>query len=372
MRIIGRGFVRGHHRGVMRIVPNRNALRWASLLVLSLVFVAVLELVRLPAALLLGPMIAAIVVAMAGAPVRLPPQPMVAAQAILGCMIAQVIPPSIAGELAKDWPLFLGGIVSVIAASSALGYLLTRWRVLPGTAAVWGSSAGAASAMTLMADAYGADVRLVAFMQYLRVVFVAAVASLVAKVFGAEGGAMPDIVWFPPVAWVPFAETIALAGIGAIAGQRLRIPAGALLLPMALGVALQGTGWLRIELPPWLLAISYAFIGWSIGLRFNRPIFAHVARALPHVIGSTLALIGLCGLFAVGLVVVAGVDPLTAYLATSPGGADSVAIIAASSDVDLPFVMAMQTARLVLVMLTGPQIARFIANRAAVPEQKLP
>ena len=32
-------------------------------------------------------------------------------------------------------------------------------------------------------------------------------------------------------------------------------------------------------------------------------------------------------------------------LSTSPGGADSGAIIAASSDVDMPFVMAMQTGR---------------------------
>lgn len=355
-------------------MPDRPALRWASLLILSVVSVAVLELARLPAALLLGPMAAAIVLALCGGTVRLPPQLFVGAQAILGCMIARVIPPSILGELAQDWPLFLAGIGSVIVASSALGYLLTRWRVLPGTAAVWGSSAGAASAMTLMADAYGADVRLVAFMQYLRVVFVATAASLVARIFGpgtatGASAAAPDVVWFPAVAWGAFAETLALAALGVLLAPRLRVPAGALLLPMAAGVALQGGGWLSIELPPWLLAVSYAFIGWSIGLRFNRPIFTHVARALPHVIGSTLALIGLCGLFALGLVVLAGVDPLTAYLATSPGGADSVAIIAASSKVDLPFVMAMQTARLVLVMLTGPQIARFIANRAAVTDE---
>ena len=41
--------------------------------------------------------------------------------------------------------------------------------MLPGTTAVWGSSPGAATAMVLMAEAFGADARLVAFMQYLRV-----------------------------------------------------------------------------------------------------------------------------------------------------------------------------------------------------------
>jgi hypothetical protein len=53
---------------------------------------------------------------------------------------------------------------------------------------------------------------------------------------------------------------------------------------------------------------------------------------------------------------------LTAYLATSPGGADAVAIIAASSRVDLPFVMAMQIVRLLVALLVGPTLARTIAR----------
>jgi uncharacterized membrane protein AbrB (regulator of aidB expression) len=62
--------------------------------------------------------------------------------------------------------------------------------------------------------------------------------------------------------------------------------------------------------------------------------------------------------------VTAGLDPLTAYLATSPGGADSVAIIAASSNVDVPFVMTMQMARFVVLLILGPTMARFISKHA--------
>jgi membrane AbrB-like protein len=71
-----------------------------------------------------------------------------------------------------------------------------------------------------------------------------------------------------------------------------------------------------------------------------------------------------CGGIGAALVAVAGVDPLTAYLATSPGGADSVAIIAASSNVDVRFVMAMQMARFVAVLAIGPVAARFLTRRA--------
>ena len=141
------------------------------------------------------------------------------------------------------------------------------------------------------------------------------------------------------------------------------ISSRALLLPLAAAALLQGVGAVRIELPPLLLAVAYAVIGWSIGLRFTRSALIHAAQALPRVAASILALIGACGLFAAALTYAAGVDPLTAYLATSPGGADSVAIIAASSHVDLSFVMAMQVARFLVVLFAGPTIARFIAGR---------
>jgi membrane AbrB-like protein len=73
---------------------------------------------------------------------------------------------------------------------------------------------------------------------------------------------------------------------------------------------------------------------------------------------------GVCAVLAFVLVQVAGIDPLTAYLATSPGGMDSVAIIAASSsNVDMSFVMALQGVRLVIVLLAGPPLARFVAQR---------
>jgi uncharacterized protein len=59
-----------------------------------------------------------------------------------------------------------------------------------------------------------------------------------------------------------------------------------------------------------------------------------------------------------------GIDALTAYLATSPGGMDSVAIIAASSNVDLSFVMALQTIRFLIIIVAGPPVARFLARHA--------
>ena len=88
--------------------------------------------------------------------------------------------------------------------------------------------------------------------------------------------------------------------------------------------------------------------------------------SLPLILGATLVLIALCGAVAVLMVWGAGVDPLTAYLATSPGGSDSIAIIAASTNVDVSFVMAMQTVRMIAVLFVAPVLTKFIAERMRV------
>jgi uncharacterized protein len=217
----------------------------------------------------------------------------------------------------------------------------------------------------LMADAFGGDMRLVAVMQYLRVASVGLVASVVARAWSASGGAAAPIDWFPPFAAGPLLATLTLGVGGAIVGIKCRIPAGPLLVPLFVGAPLSAAHLLTITLPPWLLAICYALVGWSIGLRFTREVVLYASKQLPTILVSIFTLIAMCGALAFALHEAVGTDPLTAYLATSPGGADAVAIIAASSPVDLPFVMAMQVGRLLIVILIGPSLARMIARWTA-------
>ncbi len=337
--------------------------QWIALLLASAAIGGVLEWVRIPAALLLGPMLAAIAVAAAGGTARVPGWAFLLAQGFIGCMIAKLAPLSIAAEMLNRWPIFVFGVLAVIAVSTFLGWWMTRMHILPGTAVLWGSSPGAATAMIVMAEAHGADARLVAFMQYLRVAVVAGGASVVARLWNINvAHAGPRIEWFPHLPWLPLIETLALAVIGPFLAARFNIRSGAILIPLVAGLLLSHLGWLDIALPPWLLLLSYALIGWSIGLRFTQSLLVHVARAFPRVLACMVALILLCGALAALLVVIAGVDPLTAYLAMSPGGADSVAIIAASSRVDVPFVLAMQTTRLVAVIFLAPILTRYIAE----------
>ncbi|MDI1245267.1 MAG: AbrB family transcriptional regulator [Rhodoferax sp.] len=344
------------------------ALWWGVLLLISAALAWALTAFHLPAGVLLGCMLAGIL--MSSRDIRLGvPGPLFAlAQGVLGCLMAQSLQPATLARVAADWPIFLGATVSIIAASAGLGWFLMRRQVFPGTTAVWGLAPGAASAMVLMAEAYGADVRLVAFMQYLRVAVVTAVAALVAH-FWSNQAAPPiahDVPWFSVIHAGNLGWTLVLAFAVSSMARWLKIPGGAMVVPLILGAALQAMGLLVIELPPALLAVSYAVIGWSIGLRFTPGILWHALRALPAVLGSILALMGVGVVIAVGLNQWAGYDPLTAYLASSPGGADSVAVIAATSAVDAGFVMAMQLARFLMVLVWGPRVSQFIATQSRI------
>ena len=186
------------------IPDNRSALltgvpriaQWAILLALSLVFALLLELAGLPAALLLGPMIAAILVETNGGVIRVHPLPRLGAQAVIGCLLAGAVTPAIVGTFLKEWPLLVGIVLMVVLASSLIGWIIARSQIVPGTTGVWGMSPGAATASILMAGAYGADVRLVAFMQYLRVVLVVATASVIARLWAHAPTAAHQIIGF--------------------------------------------------------------------------------------------------------------------------------------------------------------------------------
>jgi uncharacterized protein len=341
-------------------------LQWTTLLIATLVSVWLFRLIGLPAALFLGAIAAAILVAWFEGRIKMPPWLFIIGQGFVGCLVARSIGPNILATMLRQWPMFLICIGLVILFSAAIGAVLARWKVLPGTTAVWGSSPGAATVMVLMAESFGGDMRLVAVMQYLRVVCVGLLASIVARAWAPPEAVAPlALDWFPPLAAGPLVETVALAVAGAVIGVKSKIPAGAMLVPLFVGAALSTSHVITITLPPWLLAGSYALVGWSIGLRFTRDIIRYAARQLPVIAASIFTLIALCGGLAYVLHATVGTDPLTAYLATSPGGADSVAIIAASSKVDIPFIMAMQIGRLLLVILIGPSLARMIARWTA-------
>ena len=338
---------------------------WCALVAASAALGYILHAAGFPAAFLIGPLLVGMVFAVRGARLYVARPYLLGAQAIIGCLIAQALDPNILGTIAEDWAAILLVVLTTVVASTFAGWMIARTHLLPGTTAAWGCSPGAATGMVVMAEEFGADPRLVAFMQFLRVTLVMITATLVSRLlFGVTvTEAAPDAATQSFSDQLPgLSATLAVAAVGAVIAKLSPVPSGGVFIPLILAAVLQGTGVMTITLPPWLLIVAFAVIGWWVGLRYERETVLYALRALPVMLAGIFALILLCALSAVMLVWLVDTDPLTAFLATVPGGLDAIAIIAVDSNADISFVLALQTVRLFVVILTGPILAKLICR----------
>lgn len=351
---------------------------WSALLFLTLVVTTGLHAVHVPAASVLGPMAAAIVVTLMRPGLRMAKTVTTFAQAVLGCLIASALSPKLLSPLMSSWPTLLGVNLLSTLSIMALG-LAISWRGwMPGTAAIWGMSPGAASAMVMMSESHGADPKLVAVMQYLRLLVAALSVISVGAVFGrpAPGAAMvvpgaAGVAWWArpdPASLVAMAALLA-AGVGAAFASRRHVLA--LMVPVFGGMAWQAGPWAPPSVPPLVSAVAFAAIGWHVGLGFTRASLVACARLLPRILGCILAILAATASLAMLLSMLMHVDFLTAYLALNPGGMDAVLLTAASLHVDLPLILAMQVARLVIVIFLAPPLGRFATrlHRAVAKRQ---
>ncbi|MDR1083500.1 MAG: AbrB family transcriptional regulator [Deltaproteobacteria bacterium] len=347
--------------------------RWILLSLFSVLLTMGLDYVHFPAARFLGPLWAAVFLSLANFRLSLHPRLYPCAQGLIGILVASSLTPRTWSVLGQSWPFLVGGTVWSILASAVIGIGLYRFKVLPASAAVWGLSPGAAGVMTVMSGDYGADMRLVAFAQYLRVLMVSMAAVGVARLAASStGGGAAAADFFPPVLWPDILAALLALFFGLGLTKLADLPGGLILLPMAMGILAENFLGLDVTPPPWIMVPAYAVIGWRIGLTFDRDTVIRTVKLLPAVCLAILILIAACGLYAVLMIFWGGFDPLTAYLASSPGGLDAVTIIASSSGADLPLVMAMQACRLIIVIATAPCLARYISKKRGLSPPKPP
>ena len=304
--------------------------------------------------------------------VALPPLAFRASQAIAGVTLGAYLQTdaleAVAGSLA---PVLLVS-AGTLGLSLAAGAILARTTTLDPPTAALGMIAGGASGIVGMAGELGADDRLVAFMQYLRVLVVVLVTPIgIAVLFGGAdggGGAPPPSAGLLGSAW-EWAAAAGLALAGAALAQRLRVTAGVLLGPMILTGALVLAGPLEgFAVPDLLGQTAFALIGLQVGLRFT----PETVRLLGRLTGPVLLAIAALLVASFGLAVLLDATTsatlLDAYLATTPGGLYAVLAVAFGAGADTTFIVAVQTLRVVAMVLLAPLAVRWMlhAQRARV------
>ena len=323
--------------------PPRDAAAWLGRWLIVIAAGLVLDLAGMPVAWLIGPMIAAVVLALRGSPPEPNPQfVFTGVQAVIGIALSASFSTDALVPLAEHWPIMLVTIVLVLGVSILAGVALGRMASLDSATASLGTVPGGASGMVAMAEELGADPRIVAFMQYARVVTVVISIAILAKVAGHESETALALVEddAPLTAFQQLLVAPVLGLVGIWVGTRFRLPSGALIGSIIVGMVVGVLGWGPITFPPVILAAAYLLLGARIGSRFDPVVLRRLRDLLPWVLGFILLMTVLSAGLGWVLAEVTGIDLITALLATSPGGMDGAMIAALDTGENVPLVLA--------------------------------
>ena len=338
--------------------------RWPALAAATALLALAAGAAGLPAASLFAALLTGVAWALATSGELAPPRrAVVPAQAVIGAALGSYFELEPLAELGGRWVPVMLVVVGTLAVSLIAGLGLAAATGLDRPTALLGLVAGGAAAIVVLSDELGADARLVAIMQYARVLVVVLLAPLLmAFAFGATGGPAGADVGAGVAA--DLAYTALAGGVGVVAARRLRVPAASLLGPLAVGAALTAGGVLDGAVVPGLVQdLAFAVVGVQVGLRFTRETIRRAGRMVPAVLVAVLAMVAACAGLALALAALADVRYSDAYLATTPGGVYAVLATAVGGGADTTFVTAVQVLRVLIMVLAAPPLVRVLASR---------
>jgi membrane AbrB-like protein len=298
---------------------------------------------------------------------RVPGPVATAGQAVIGVTMGALVDLETLRAVATNWLPVLLVTLATLALSLGAGLLLRLQRGISPVTGAFSMIAGGASGIIAMARELGADERMVAVLQYLRVLLIVVLMPVVATVaYGGSAGG-DGVSSSPGSDWpAGLLFTVGCSVVGLVVGRLVRLPVAALLGPMvaAAVVDLTGLGG-GAEVPGPVESAAFLVIGLQVGVSFTRESLRTVGRALPLALAVIMGLIlASAGMGAV-LAAATEVSALDGYLATTPGGLYAVLATASDSGADVTFVLAVQVLRLFVMLLSAPLVARWLRRSTA-------
>ncbi|MBM7416158.1 MULTISPECIES: AbrB family transcriptional regulator [Nocardiaceae] len=342
-------------------VDRSRAARWTALALVTAVVAVLADRVGVPSAALFVALAVATVFALCGwGPGKVPRTASMGAQAVLGVEIGTLLDRDTMSSLGSDWIWVVVVSLGTLVLSIAAGALLGLHRDLDATTGALALVAGGASGMVAIARDLGGDERVVAVVQYVRVLLVTASLPFVATVvFSADTGQSGSVVTASAPLWTDALFIAVCLLVGIPLGRLIRLPAPALLGPLLISGAADLLGWTgNAGVPFLLLQLVYIVIGWQAGLQFTLDSLKSIGRIIPWAVLLIIAIAVGCALLGLILVGTTGITPYEAYLATTPGGIYAVLALAAASSVNVTFVVAAQVLRVFMMLLVVPLFTR--------------
>ena len=250
--------------------------------------------------------------------IAVPRPALTGAHVVIGVMVGTLVQLDTLTAIARDWVPVVLVTASTLVLSLAAGQLMALRRGITPVTGAFAMIAGGATGITVMARDLGADERMVAVLQYLRVLVIVLAMPVVALlVYGADpGSGAAAAAGGGPGWWAELGFTIGCGLVGTLLARLLRIPVAPLLGPMLVAAALDLGGLSAgAGVPVPLESLAFLLVGLQVGVNFTRASLRLVGRALP----LALLVIVVLGVACAGLGPCSPAPPASArWTGTSP------------------------------------------------------
>ena len=297
-----------------------------------------------------------------GQPIHLPQPLRMGFIPIVGVGIGGAFTPAIIQEAAGWWPSVLALFIFIPLAHFT-SYRIYRAGGLTPMTAYFGAVPGGLIESVVMGEEAGADVALLALIQFLRLILTIVSVplmflALTGHTVGSSAGVAMTGADNPLEAWDILVLTIAAVG-GYFLGRALRFPAAIMTGPLAASALLHLAGITDAVPPGWAISMTQVVVGTGLGARFAGMAAATLRRGFGLAVLSTGASLLLAFGFAELLHLMVGLPIAAVFLAFAPGGITEMSLIALSLHVSVVFVALHHVIRIVLAI----SIARFFVGR---------
>ncbi len=309
-----------------------------------------------PLSWMIGAMAATTAAALAGAPIALPMGLRSVMVVVLGVMLGSSFSPAILERVA-DWALSLTALLAYVAVAGGASMLYFRhFAAYDRATAFFSAMPGGLSEMILVGSELGGDARVISLVHASRILLVVlALPFAFQLLIGYEPSDRPSVG--PPLAAIELSDLaiLTLCGLAGYFGARaLKVPAAAVVGPMALSAALHLAGWTEAKPPLELVNAAQVVIGASIGCRFAGVALTMIGRTIALAAGSTVILLVVTLGFAMMLHGATDLPVPALVLAFAPGGLAEMSLIALALSLDAALVATHHIVRIFLIVVLAP------------------
>jgi uncharacterized protein len=283
------------------------------------------------------------------------------AQMVTGSVIGSYLSVGTLAGLGGAWLPVLLITTCTLIFTFAAGLLLARISNLGPATAAFGMIAGGAAGIVSIASDLGADDRMVAVIQYVRVVIILGITPfLAASLFMHPSRPGAGVAAVHEVSFAAGAAYVLCAGpVGILLARRFGLVSPNFFGPMIIGAVLTLSGIsFAGQMPNALPWIAYGLIGGRVGLEFTRESIHRAREAMPAILAVIVLMLAVCAGLGLIMAPLAGVSPLDGYLATTPGVLQVVMATTIGLKANTTFVLSVQVVRLLMMLSAAPLIAR--------------